>query len=341
MGRSALAVPPVSRPSKDRLGVSKAMPSADVSRLQVFVVVAERGSFAKAATVLGLSNSTVSHTIRTLEESLGVRLLNRTTRSVALTEARDRLFARVQPALDELDAAVEDLSAFRANPAGPLRLTVSSLGLAMVVAPVLRSFLEAYPDITLDIAVNDENADLVDARVHAGICGRRRIPQDMIATRIGEPSRQVALASPEYLARCGRPRTPDDLRKHNCVQFRLANGALYRWDFEREGVKFAAPITGSLITDSVDLMIRAAVDGVGIGCTVEAYAASLIASGKLVVVLEDYAPVFPGWFIYHPSRRQIPLPLRAFKAFLTGVPDPEIEAVNPRAGLRLLESRAG
>lgn len=292
------------------------MQPADFAKLRTFAVVAGRGSFAKAAAMLGQSNSTVSETIRALEERLGVRLFNRTTRAVALTEAGEKLLERIQPILRDLGDAMEEARSFRDAPAGPLRLMVGSLALSMVIAPILRDFLEAYPDITLDVSVNDGEADLVDARIHAGIRSLPYIPQDMIAVRLGEPTRKVAVASPDYLERFGRPRTPDDLLQHNCVQFRLTTGAIYRWEFEVKGRPVDIPITGALVTDNMDLVLRAAVDGVGIGYTLESHAARFLETGQLVLVLEPYLAEFPGWFLYHPSRRQTPAPLKAFIDFL-------------------------
>lgn len=305
----------------------------DFARLNAFVAVAERGSFVKAANLLGLSTSTISHSVRTLEEFLGVRLLNRTTRSVALTDAGGRLLERIQPALRELRGAIEDLHTFKEVPAGPLRLSVSSLALSMVVAPALHRFLAAYPAITVDVAVNDDAADLVDGTVHAGIRGPSRIPQDMVAVRLTPPSRKIAIASPDYLERNGRPRTPAALAEHNCVQFRLTNGGIYRWEFEQNRRRIVAPVFGSLVTDNMDLVLRAAVEGVGIGYTIEAHAERFLRSGQVVPVLEDYAAPFAGWFIYYPSRRQVPLPLKVFTAFLkklgrarAQVRAPEVEA---------------
>jgi DNA-binding transcriptional LysR family regulator len=292
------------------------MQPADFAKLRTFAVVAGRGSFAKAAAMLGQSNSTVSQTIRALEERLGVRLFNRTTRAVALTEAGERLLERVQPILRDLGDAMEELQAFRDEPAGPLRLMVSSLALSMVIAPILRDFLETYPAITLDVSVNDGEADLVDARIHAGIRSQPYIPQDMIAVRLGEPTRKVAVASPDYLERFGRPRTPEALLQHNCVQFRLTTGAIYRWEFEVKGRKVDIPVTGALVTDNMDLVLRAAVDGVGIGYTLESHAARFLQTGQLVLVLEPFVTEFPGWFLYHPSRRQMPAPLKVFADFL-------------------------
>jgi DNA-binding transcriptional LysR family regulator len=293
------------------------MQAADFPRLKTFIAVAERGSFVKAAEALSLSTSTVSQSIRVLEERLGVRLLNRTTRSVALTEAGESLLARARPALHELGSALEDLASFKESPSGTLRLVTSSMALSVVVAPVLRAFMDAHPKITLDTVVDDQVADLIDARIDAGIRSPDRIPQDMVAVRVLADGRRVAVASPDYLRRHGAPSTPGDLLDHNCIQLRLTNGAIHRWAFDDEhGRKVEVPVQGSLITDNVDLVLRAAIDGVGIGFTIESHAAQAIRDGLLHVVLEPYAPVFPGLFIYYPRQRHIPAPLRLFIDFI-------------------------
>jgi DNA-binding transcriptional LysR family regulator len=292
------------------------MQSADLARLTTFVAVAERGSFAKAAGALGRSTSTVSHAIRTLEEGLRIRLLNRTTRSVVPTEAGEQLLARIKPLLEEMAQAVESLNEFRDEPRGRLRLSVSSMGLSVIVASVLREFSAAYPGISLEVTVDDEVGDLLDGRDDAGIRGLTRIPKDMITVRVGPATRWVVVASPDYVARFGAPQTLGDLDHHNCIQFRFASGATYRWELQDRGRKVEAPVSGSLATDNIDLMIRAAVEGVGLGYTNEAYAQPHIDAGRLMVVLEPHALPTPGWFLYYPSRRNMPAPLKAFLEFV-------------------------
>ncbi|MET0273391.1 MAG: LysR substrate-binding domain-containing protein [Phenylobacterium sp.] len=284
--------------------------------MTTFVAVAERGSFAKAAGALGRSTSTVSHAIRTLEEGLQIRLINRTTRSVALTEAGERLLARIQPLLGELADAVESLNEFRDEPRGRLRLSVSSMGLSVIVASVVRDFTAAYPDVTLEVTVDDEEGDLLDGRADAGIRGLGRIPKDMITVRVGPATRWVAVASPEYLAQHGEPQALADLAAHNCILFRFASGAHYRWELQESGRTVEIPVSGTVVTDNIDLMVRAAVGGVGICYTNEAYAASHLEAGRLVVVLEAHALPMPGWYLYYPSRRNMPAALKAFLEFV-------------------------
>ncbi len=210
------------------------MRGPEFAELAAFVAIAEHGSFVKAAAALGISTSTLSKMIRVFEERLGVRILNRTTRSLALTEAGERLLAQVRPALNELDASIEGLNAFRDTPAGILRLNVSSLAAAMVIAPILGRFVAAYPAITLDISVADVSIDIVAGRFDAGIRRDRRIEQDMIAVRVSRESRLVAVASPDYLAKHAPPKVPQDLRRHNCIRFRLGDGTTAKWGV-REG----------------------------------------------------------------------------------------------------------
>ncbi len=292
------------------------MRTSDFEKLKVFAAVAERGSFVKAAVWLGLSTSSVSQSIRTLEDRIGLRLLNRTTRSVALTEAGAHLLSRVQPALEQLENAFETLNAFKVQPAGTLRLSVSNLSMSMVVAPMVGRFLTSYPAIKVEVIIN-EQPDLLDATVDAGIRSQANIPQDMVAMRVGDQSRVLAVASPSYLAAHGRPQRPWDLMSHNCIQYRARSGAPYRWAFMDHGDKVEPPVTGSLVTDNIELVLRAAVDGVGIAYVVETFAQPLLDAGRLEPLLEDFAAPFPGWFLYYPSRRHMPLPLKLFAEFLT------------------------
>jgi DNA-binding transcriptional LysR family regulator len=289
--------------------------ASDFQKLKVFAAVAERGSFVKAAAHLGLSTSSVSQSIRTLEDRLSLRLLNRTTRSVALTEAGAFLLKRVQRAVADIEEALEDLNAFRADPAGLLKLSVSNLSLSMIVAPTVARFLAAYPAIQVEVAISDE-ADL-EAGVDAGIRSQAVIPQDMVALRVGEPSRFLAVASPDYIAAHGRPERPGDLVRHNCILFRTRGGGLYPWMFMEGGRRIEAPVSGSLVTDNGNLVLSAATDGAGIAYVIETYAMARLAAGDLEPLLEDYAASFPGFFLYYPSRRHMPLPLKLFAEFLT------------------------
>ena len=289
------------------------MRTSDFERLKVFAAVAERGSFVRAAGALGLSTSSVSQSVRALEDRLGLRLLNRTTRSVALTEAGARLLARASPALVELDAAFEDLNAFRAEPAGALKVAVSTLSLSLVVAPMVARFLAAHPAIKVELAVS-EHADL-DAGMDAGVRNQAVIPQDMVAVRVSETSRFLAVASPDYLAAHGAPERPADLVGHNCIQFRSKHG-LYPWTFVEDGRRVEAKVSGSLVTDDGHFMLRAAAESVGIAYVLETHAAGALAAGAVQPLLEDYAAPFPGFFLYYPSRRHVTAPLKLFAQFM-------------------------
>ncbi len=292
------------------------MPSADLSRLSAFVEVAERGSFARAAGALGRTTSTVSHAIKALEDELQLRLLNRTTRSVTLTEAGERLLARVRPVLEELGDALESLDEFRAEPRGRLRLSVSSMGQTMVLSRVMSRFAAAYPEVILETFVDDASGDLRERGEDAGIRGPTLIPQDMIQVRLSPSGRQVAITSPDYIRRHGAPQTLADLASHKCVQYRLQSGAPYRWEFLDAGRRVELQVPGSMVTGSMDVVLSAALDGVGIGYTNEAHARPHLEAGRLKVVLEPYALPFEGWRLYYPSRRNMTGPLRAFVDFV-------------------------
>ena len=283
-----------------------------LAEMNAFVAIAERSSFAKAARQLGLSRSTLSETIRALEEKLGVRLLNRTTRSVAPTEVGERLLAQLRPALESFEAAVESINVFRDKPAGHLRLTVPRPAAKQVIEPILAKFLTAHPAITLEVVTESALTDIVRDRFDAGIRPGHRVEQDMIAVRIGEDARPTIVASPDYLAQHVRPKVPGDLRDHNCIRQRFASGVIHRWDFEKRGKSLEVIVTGSLITSDGDLAIRAALDGLGIARVPAIYVGPHIASMRLVPLLEDWTPRSVGFFLYYPSRRQMPAALQAF-----------------------------
>ncbi len=286
------------------------------AEMNAFVAIAERGSFAKAATHLGVSPSTLSETIRGLEEKLAVRLFNRTTRSVALTEVGERLLADLRPALDSFEAAVDSINVFRDKPAGHLRLTVPRPAVRTVIEPILSNFLTAYPAVTLEIITDSALTDIVKGRFDAGIRPGHRLEQDMIAVRVGEDARPTVVASPEYLLRHRRPRVPVDLQAHNCIRQRYASGAMHRWVFEKRGKNLEVMVKGSLIVSDGDLAVRAALDGIGIARLPVTTVDTFVKQGKLVPLLADWAPRSVGFFLYYPSRRQTPAALQAFVDFL-------------------------
>ena len=257
--------------------------------------MAEERSFTRPAKRLGVSTSALSHAIRGLEEQIGVRLLARTTRSVAPTDAGEQFITRLRPALGDIRGALEQVSGFREQPAGRVRLVVSPLAATMVLAPKLGQFARDYPDVVLDVTITNEGRfDLVAGRFDAGIHLGEFIERDMIAVRVSPDQRAAIVASPRYFESHPKPALPRDLPGHRCINFRHGSDGLYRWEF-----------------DKGNRSIRAAIDGVGLAFMLEAHAAPHLASGALVRVLEDWCPPFAGYFLYYPSRRQQPAALAA------------------------------
>ncbi len=294
------------------------MRRSQFAELSAFVAVAEQASFTKAAELLGLSTATLSQTVRTLEEQLGVRLLNRTTRSVAPTDAGERLLMQLRPLLDGFDAAVESVNSFRERPAGHLRLTMPPPVARFVLAPVLARFLKQYPDIVIETTVESTLTDIVAGRYDAGIRRGNLVARDMIAVRVTNDMHYLVVASPEYLALHGRPRTPADLQAHNCIRYRLPGGGFIPWVFVVDGKTVEFDISGSVVViNDPELVISAALEGIGIAYLYEEYVASLVADGRLVSLLDKSAlPITDGFFLFYPSRRQNPAALRALIEFL-------------------------
>lgn len=304
------------------------MQKATFAELNAFVAVAERASFARAAVALNVSRSALSETIRGLEEKLGVRLLNRTTRSVAATEVGDRLLASLRPALEGVDDALETLNAFRDKPAGQLRLTVPRPAAKMVIEPILADFLAAYPLVTLEIVTDSGLTDIVRDRFDAGIRPGHRLEQDMVAVKVGEDARPTVVASPGYLRAHGTPATPSDLQHHNCIRQRFASGVLQPWVFERDETTLEVQVKGSLVVSDGDLAMRAALDGVGIARLPINRVEEGITQGRLVALFEDWRPRSVGFYLYYSSRRQVPEALKAFIAFLRANSNPKVQGPN-------------
>jgi DNA-binding transcriptional LysR family regulator len=288
----------------------------DLAEMNAFVAVAEQRSFARAAVQLGISRSRLSETIRGLEGRLGVRLLNRTTRSVAPTVAGERLLARMRPLLDDFAAVLDSINVFRDKPAGLLRITVPPPAASLMLAPLLARFLAQYPAIDLEISVDAALTDIVAGRFDAGMRAGERVERDMIAVRVGEEIRGVVVAAPDYLARHPRPTTPRDLETHNCIRFRFPSGVILPWQFEKKGKQVEVAVAGRLTVNDPELAIRAALDGVGVLYTGLGYVAPEIQAGRLVLLLEDWRTHSAAIFLYYPSRRQVPAPLQAFIKFL-------------------------
>src|SRR6202167_1106883 len=289
------------------------MDRSHLADLTAFVAVADRLSFRAAASQLGVTPSALSHSMRQLEERLSVRLLHRTTRSVSLTDAGRRLLDRLRPAIEQIAGALEDLNQERQRPMGRLRIYAIHLGAAAVIAPIWERFLSTYPEVHLELAVAEATIDIVSKGFDAGIGARDRVPADMIAVRVSGPMKIAVVGAPSYFARRRPPRTPEDLRRHNCVQYRqgAADGAEFEWPLERSGKSRKISVDGRVMVNDPDLAVRAAVDGLGIAYTIEALAEPFLRSGQLVRVLDEWSPSFEGLFLYYPGHRQVPAALRA------------------------------
>jgi DNA-binding transcriptional LysR family regulator len=288
-----------------------------LSETSALVAVLERKSFTKAAQQLGLSPARVSELVRNLEERVGVRLVERTTRSVAPTAAGERLLERLRPLLDEYQSALESLNEFRSRPAGVLRLTVAPPAASFVLAPVIGGFLSQYPEISLDLSIDRGFVDIVERRFDAGIRNGERIAKDMIAVRISDEMPFVVAASPSYLARHGTPGTPEELIKHSCIRFRHENGALISWRFGKKGRMFDIEVDGPLLATEPGIGITAAIQSAGLVQLPFPYLAPELAAGRLVSVLANWMqPRVDAFFIYYPSRRQLRPALKVFVDFL-------------------------
>lgn len=283
----------------------------NLSALSTFLAVAEEHSFTRAAKRLGVSPSAISHAMRALEENIGVRLLSRTTRSVALTDAGEDLLGRLRPALTEVQQALDQVSGLRNKPVGRVRLLVPRLAASTVLAPKLGRFARDYPDIVLDITTDDSRMDIVAEGFDAGIHFGEYIEKDMIAVRLSPDHKPAIVGSPGYVKLHGRPKSPRDLLRHRCINFRHGDAGLYRWEFEKGKKSQSVAVNGPLIVDDLELVICAALEGIGLAYMSEEKAAPHLASGVLVRVLEDWCQSFPGFFLYYPSRRQQPAALSA------------------------------
>jgi DNA-binding transcriptional LysR family regulator len=279
--------------------------------LAAFVAVAEERSFSRAAKRLGVSPSALSHAVRGLEERMGVRLLARTTRSVARTDAGEQLFARLKPAFEDVRQAVDEVSSLRDRPAGRVRLVLPRSAAMIALVPRLGRFAREYPDVVLEVTTDNSRVDLVASGFDAGIEIGEFVQKDMVAVRVSEDLRAAIVASPGYFASRPKPKHPRDLLGHACINFRQGSRGVYRWEFEKGRQSVAVAVDGPLLVDDAEIHVRAAVDGVGVVWTLEHYALPFIAAGTLVRVLEDWCSPFPGYFLYYPSRRQQPAALSA------------------------------
>jgi DNA-binding transcriptional LysR family regulator len=280
--------------------------------VEAFLSVAHHRSFRKAAAELGVTPSAISQAVRTLETRVGATLFMRTTRSVGLTEAGDRFLLRAKPAFEELVAASEVTRELGRRPAGLLRLSVPRAVVPILLEPLIASFCQAYPEVEIEIAASEELVDLAAKGFDAGVRMGQFIAADMVAVRLTPPFRFVVVGSPAYLTRSDRPVRPDDLRQHACLRLRRSNGALALWSLNDKGRAIEIAVSGPLIVNDFPTMLGAAVEGVGLAQVPEPIAAQPLAAGKLVHVLEKFAPTVPGVFLYYPARHQMMPKLRAF-----------------------------
>ncbi|CAN7338926.1 LysR family transcriptional regulator [Phenylobacterium sp. LjRoot225] len=277
----------------------------ELGDLMAFLAVAEERSFTRAAAKLGTSQSALSHTVRRLETRLGVRLLTRTTRNVAPTDAGERLIATLRPAFDGIDSELAALSAFRDKPAGTIRITTSGHAAETILWPVLARLLPDYPDVKVELSIDSSLTDIVSERFDAGVRLGEQVAKDMVAVRIGPELRMAVVGAPSYFANRPPPRTPHDLTDHACINLRFRTlGGLYAWEFEKDGRELNVRVDGQLAFNDVAMILNAAVAGFGLACLLEDAVADHLAAGRLVRVLEDWCPPFAGYHLYYPSRRQ-------------------------------------
>ena len=282
----------------------------DLAELSAFVTVAQERSFTRAAARLGTSQSALSHSMRALEKRLGIQLLARTTRSVSPTAAGTALLQDVAPALERIEAAVAETRNQRETPSGRIRLIIPRTATEMVILPKLAAFARTYPEIVLEITSSNDPVDLVAGEYDAGVQLGEFIQRDMIAVRVTGDMRLAVVGSPEYFKSNSIPKRPQELKDHSCIGFRFSNG-LYRWEFEKGKKALTVSPEGPASFDDPDMVIQAVLDGVGIGTAMEQTVLGLIAEGRLVQVLKDWCPFFPGYFLYYPSRRNQPAALTA------------------------------
>jgi DNA-binding transcriptional LysR family regulator len=280
------------------------MPQENYNDLVAFLTVARERSFTKAASLLGVSQSALSQTVRALEARLGIRLLTRTTRSVSPTEAGERLIQSLGPHFKEIDSELTSLNDLRDKPAGTIRITTGEHPAIAVLAPALRTFMLDYPDINVEVTVDYGLTDIVSERYDAGVRLGEQVAKDMIAVRISPNMRIAVVGAPSYFARKGRPESPQDLTWHNCINVRMpTHGGIFVWEFERDGREVRVRVEGQLVFNSMAMRIDAALAGLGLAYVMEDQITAYVADGQLVRVLEDWCASFPGYHLYYPHRR--------------------------------------
>lgn len=277
----------------------------NLSDFLAFLAVARARSFTKAAAQMGVSQSALSHTIRKLEERLGVRLLTRTTRSVSATEAGERLLSSLGPRFEEIEAEIAAVSEMRDKPAGNVRITTNEHAARTLLWPAIIKLVKHYPDVHVELSIDSGLRDIVAERFDAGVRLGEEVAKDMIAVPIGPDTRMAVVGAPSYFAAHPRPKTPHDLTDHRCVNIRMqTRGGVYAWEFEKNGKPLNVRVDGPLTFNNIDMVLDAALEGLGVACVMEDMASLAIDKGKLVRVLTDWCPSFPGYHLYYPSRRQ-------------------------------------
>lgn len=295
------------------------MNHTDFNHLAVFITVAREKSFTRAAAQLGVSQSAISHSIRGLEERLGIRLLTRTTRGAVPTEAGERLLANLTPYYDGIETELATLGELREKPGGTIRITAHDHPATTILWPKLSKLLDEYPDLTLEINVDYELIDIVEGRFDAGVRIGDQIAKDMIAMRISPDFRMIVVGSPDYFSRNPRPQTPQDLTSHNCANLRLStHGGIFAWEFAKKGQVVKVQVPGQMIFNTSPQLLTAALGGFGLAYAPEDVVRRYIEEGRLIPVLEDWSPIFPGYHLYYPSRRQA---LPAFRLVLNALRD--------------------
>ncbi|MDB5448804.1 MAG: putative transcriptional regulator LysR [Phenylobacterium sp.] len=297
------------------------MQRANLAELDAVIAVARRGGFRAAALELGMSSTALSHAVAGLEARMGVRLFNRTTRSVSLTEAGDQFVAQVTPALLAIRDAMDAANAHRDTPAGTLRINTSIGAARVILTPLILEYLKLYPDMRFDLVTEGRLIDIVVDGYDAGVRIREAVPRDMIIVPIGGPVRSIVVGSPAYFEGRARPRAPGDLLQHQCIRARMASGQIYRWEFERRGETVEVDVQGALTLDETNLMLEAVWAGAGLGYLSEWAVAADVAAGRLVQVLDDWTPAYPGLCLYYPGRRHVPAGLRAFIDLIRRTPE--------------------
>ena len=287
-----------------------------LEHLEIFALIVRAGGFRAAAAERGVSSSVMSQTMAMLEQALGIRLLNRTTRSIAVTEAGGRLLERLRPALDDIQLSLTELDQLRDKPSGTLRINAPGPAVDHILCPLAFAFMEAYPDVKIEIVSDAAIIDIVEQGFDAGVRFGQHLAQDMIAVPLGQPLRYAIVASPHYLRKRGQPEEPSDLMRHDCIRRRFPGGTLATWTFEKLGEAVEIAPEGRLTLSSAHQELQAAIAGQGIAHVFDDYARAAIEDGTLIQVLTDWSPKLPSWFLYYPNRRHGSAAMRAFLEFV-------------------------